>query len=134
MLFTEVADTARSPNLWGALGCALAYAAALFATVDSFADMLLTPADTPEGRLSPALRLKAGSKLGAAGITVVAAGMVLALDENWFAFTALTIVFLVLVGLSALVLVRQRALVARLAAPQFGPADDGGDADRRSLA
>ena len=25
----------RTPNLWGALGCALTYAAALFATVDA---------------------------------------------------------------------------------------------------
>lgn len=43
----------------------------------------------------------------------MSAGIVLVLDENWFAFTALTIAFIVLVGLSALVLVRQRALVAR---------------------
>ena len=57
-------------------------------TVDAFADLLLTPGDTPDGRLSPALRLKAGSKLSAAGIAVVSAGIVLALDANWFAFIA----------------------------------------------
>lgn len=46
----------------------------------------------------------------------MSAGIVLVLDENWFAFTALTIAFVVLVGVSALVVVRQRALVARWAA------------------
>lgn len=112
-MLAEQATGSGGPNLWGALGCALAYAAALFATVDAFADLLLTPGDTPDGRLSPALRLKAGSKISAGGIAAVSAGIVLVLDENWFAFTALTIAFIVLVGVSALVLVRQRALVAR---------------------
>ena len=117
-MLAEQAVGSGGPNLWGALGCALAYAAALFATVDAFADLLLTPGDTPDGRLSPALRLKAGSKISAGAVAAVSAGIVLALDENWFAFTALTIAFVVLVGLSALVLVRQRALVARWAAEQ----------------
>jgi hypothetical protein len=118
LVLAEQVAGSGGPNLWGALGCALAYAAALFATVDAFADLLLTPGDTPDGRLSPALRLKAGSKISAGGIAAVSAGIVLALDENWFAFTALTIAFVVLVGLSALVLVRQRALIARWAAEQ----------------
>ena len=78
-----------------------------------YRDRVRLYADTPDGRLSPALRLKAGSKIGAGAIAAVSAGIVLALDENWFAFTALTITFVVLVGLSGLVLVRQRALVAR---------------------
>ncbi|WP_156891435.1 hypothetical protein [Agromyces subbeticus] len=107
--FAEAATTAKPPNLWGALGCALAYSGALFATIDSFADMLLAPGDRPDGRMSPALKLKSGSKLSAAGITVVSAGTVLALDANWFALVALSIVFLVLVGIGALVLVRHRA-------------------------
>lgn len=105
----EAATTAKPPNLWGALGCALAYSGALFATIDSFADMLLARGDRPDGRMSPALKLKSGSKLSAAGITVVSAGTVLALDANWFALGALSIVFLVLVGIGALVLVRHRA-------------------------
>ncbi len=108
-VLAEAAAAPKAPNLWGALGCALAYSGALFATADSFADMLLTNGDTPDGRLSPAMRLKVGSKLAAAGITVVAAGLVLALDANWFALIALSVVFLVLAGIAAIVLVRHRA-------------------------
>ena len=134
VLAESAAAAGGGPNLWGALGCALAYAAALFATVDAFADLLLTPADTPDGHLSPAMRLKAGSKIGAGGIAVVSAGIVLLLDENWFAFTALTIAFVVLAGLSALVLVRQRALVARWSADQFGPVHEGRGPDERPIA
>ena len=107
-VLAETATATKAPNLWGALGCALAYSGALFATIDSFADMLLTGGDSPDGRLSPALRLKTGSKLAAAGITVIAAGMVLALDANWFALIALSIVFVVLAGIAAIVLVRHR--------------------------
>ncbi|WP_022888480.1 hypothetical protein [Agromyces italicus] len=107
----ETAAAVKPPNLWGALGCALAYSGALFATIDAFADLLLTRGDGVGGRLSPALRLKAGSKIAAAAITVVSAALVLALDANWFAFSALSIVFAVLVGVAALVLVRQRAHV-----------------------
>lgn len=134
MVLAESAAATGGPNLWGALGCALAYAAALFATVDAFADLLLTPADTPDGHLSPAMRLKAGSKIGAGGIAVVSAGIVLLIDENWFAFTALTIAFVVLAGLSAMVLVRQRALVARWSAEQFGPVHEGRGPDERPVA
>lgn len=108
-LLTEAVAAPKSPNLWGALGCALAYSGALLATVDSFADMLLASGDGPGRRMSPALRLKSGSKLAAAAITVVSAGTVLALDANWFALTALSVVFICLAGLGALVLVRQRA-------------------------
>jgi hypothetical protein len=129
----EAAEAAvKAPNLWGALGCALTYAAALFATVDAFADLLLTPGDTPDGRLSPALRLKAGSKLSAAGIAVVSAAIVLALDANWFAFTTLGVAFLLLTGLGAFVLVRQRALVSRLASERPGW-PDGGASEPRPL-
>jgi len=123
-LAAEAAGPAKSPNLWGALGCALAYSGALFATIDAFADLLLARGDTLGGRLSPALRLKAGSKVAAAGITVVSAGVVLALDANWFAFTTLTIAFVMLVGLAALVLVRQRAHARSLAA-EFVPVGGG---------
>ncbi|QAY74404.1 hypothetical protein ET445_14795 [Agromyces protaetiae] len=111
-VLAEAATAPKAPNLWGALGCALAYSGALFATIDSFADILLASGDAPGGRLSPALRLKTGSKLAAAGITVVAAGLVLALDRNWFAFIALSAAFVVLAGIAALVLVRHRAMRA----------------------
>ena len=42
--------------------------------------------------------MKFGSKLAAAAIAVISAGIVLALDSNWFAFTGLTIAFLVIVA------------------------------------
>lgn len=114
-LAADAAAAGKSPNLWGALGCALAYSGALFATVDSFADLLLVGDGAVDGRVSPALRLKSGSKLAASGITVVSAGAVLALDANWFAFTMLSIAFVVLAGIGALVLVRHRSKVpARL--------------------
>ncbi len=114
-VLAEAAAAPRAPNLWGALGCALAYSGALFATADSFADILLTDGDGPDGRLSPAMRLKVGSKLAAAGITVVAAGLVLALDANWFALIALSVIFVVLAGIAAIVLVRHRG--QRMAPP-----------------
>jgi len=107
LLEAAVAPPARSVNLWGALGCAVAYSAALLATLDAFADMILVRSDSGVGRLSPGLGLKFGSKIVAATITVVAAAVVLALDGNWFAFTLLSCAFLVVVGVAALVLLRQ---------------------------
>ena len=86
-------------NLWGALGCAVAYSAALLATLDAFADLILARDDSPAGRLTPAVGLKFGSKLAAAAIAVISAAIVLALDSNWFAFTSLTIAFVVVVGI-----------------------------------
>jgi hypothetical protein len=121
-VLAEVAAAPKSPNLWGALGCALAFSGALFATLDAFADMLLTGGDRVDGRMSPALRLKSGSKLTAAGITVVSAGMVLALDSNWFAFAALTIAFVVIAGIAFLVLIRHRSSLAAM--PARGPSAD----------
>lgn len=122
-VLAEAAAAPKAPNLWGALGCALAYSGALFATVDSFADLLLVDGDGPDGRPSPALRLKIGSKLAAAAITVVAAGLVLALDSNWFALVALSIVFIVLAGIAAIVLVRHRAHRATSRASLAGELD-----------
>lgn len=124
-VLAEAAAAPKAPNLWGALGCALAYSGALFATADSFADLLLTNGDGPDGRLSPAMRLKVGSKLAAAAITVVAAGLVLALDSNWFALIALSIVFVVLAGIAAIVLVRHRG--NRTSSPSAAPAALGSD-------
>lgn len=93
-------------NLWGALGCAVAYSAALLATLDGFADLVLARNDAPAGRLTPGVGLKFGSKLAAAAIAVISAGIVLALDENWFAFTCLTIAFVIVVGIGVTVMVR----------------------------
>ena len=124
-VLAEAAAAPKAPNLWGALGCALAYSGALFAVADSFADVLLTNGDTPDGRLSPAMRLKVGSKLAAAGITVVAAALVLALDANWFALIALSIIFLVLAGIAAVVLVRHRG--HRTSLPAAAPSAFGSE-------
>ena len=52
--------------------------------------------------------LKFGSKLAAAAIAVVSAGLVLALDSNWFAFTASTISFAGVVGIGVIVLLRHQ--------------------------
>ncbi len=107
MLFAVVdVAPANSVNLWGALGCAVAYSAALLATLDGFADLILARDDAPAGRLTPGVGLKFGSKLAAAAIAVISAGIVLALDENWFAFTCLTIAFVIVVGIGVIVMLR----------------------------
>lgn len=109
VVILAAADTAvKSVNLWGALGCAVAYSAALLATLDAFADLILARDDAPAGRLTPAVGLKFGSKLVAAAIAVISAAIVLALDSNWFAFTSLTIAFVIVVGIGVLVLLRHR--------------------------
>jgi len=102
------AAAAKPVNLWGALGCAVAYSAALLATLDAFADLILARDDAPAGRLTPAVGLKFGSKLAAAAIAVIAAAIVLALDSNWFAFTSLTIAFVVVVAIGVVVLVKHQ--------------------------
>ena len=113
-LLAVAADAAapKSVNLWGALGCAVAYSAALLATLDAFADLILARDDSPAGRLTPAVGLKFGSKLAAAAIAVIAAAIVLALDANWFAFTSLTIAFVVVVGIGVVVLLRHRRMAS----------------------
>ena len=111
--FAAEAAVVKSVNLWGALGCAVAYSAALLATLDAFADLILARDDSPAGRLTPAVGLKFGSKLVAAAIAVIAAAIVLALDSNWFAFTSLTIAFVVVVGIGVAVLLRHRATSIR---------------------
>lgn len=106
------AAPANSVNLWGALGCAVAYSAALLATLDGFADLILARDDSPAGRLTPGVGLKFGSKLAAAAIAVISAGIVLALDENWFAFTCLTIAFVIVVALGIVVMVRDARVMS----------------------
>lgn len=79
-------------NIWGMLGCAAGYAAALFAIVDALADFLLNRANANRVAMH-ALRLKTGGKVGASGLTVVTAGVVLLLDNNVLAFLLFTVVF-----------------------------------------
>ena len=118
LLAAADASAAPSVNLWGALGCAVAYSASLLATLDAFADWILARAGSPAGRLTPAVGLKFGSKIAAAAIAVIAAAIVLALDENWFAFTSLTIAFVIVVAIGLVVLVRHARITA--AAPSGG--------------
>jgi hypothetical protein len=114
----RAAETTADPvNLWGALGCAVAYSASLLATLDAFADLILARGDSPAGRLTPGVGLKFASKLAAAAIAVIAAAIVLALDGNWFAFTSLSIAFTVVVGIGVVVLLRHSRSVAREGAP-----------------
>jgi hypothetical protein len=98
----------------------VAYSASLLATLDAFADLILARGDAPAGRLSPGMGLKFGSKLVAAAIAVISAAIVLALDDNWFAFTTLSIAFVVVVGIGLIVLLRH----AKVTAPP--PASSGG--------
>jgi len=114
MLLRAVVDAAPvdSVNLWGALGCAVAYSAALLATLDGFADLILARDDAPAGRLTPGVGLKFGSKLAAAAIAVISAGIVLALDENWFAFTCLTIAFVIVVAIGVIVMLRHTRAIS----------------------
>jgi len=114
MIVLAVADAPKAPNLWGALGCAMAYAAALLAALDAFADILLARGGAASA-FGPAHGLKFGGKLAAAGITVVSAGLVLALDSNWFALTALSVVFVVVIA-SAVLIMRRTVRVARVQA------------------
>jgi len=100
------AEAADSVNLWGALGCAVAYSASLLATLDAFADLILARGDSPAGRLTPGIGMKFASKLTAAAIAVISAAIVLALDSNWFAFITLSIAFVVVVGIGVIVLLR----------------------------
>ena len=113
LLSAAAESAAANPvNLWGALGCAVAYSASLLATLDAFADLILARGDSPAGRLTAGVGLKFASKLAAAAIAVIAAGIVLALDDNWFAFASLTIAFTVVVGIGVLVLLRHSKPVA----------------------
>jgi hypothetical protein len=120
VLMAAEAAAEDSVNLWGALGCAVAYSASLLATLDAFADLILARGDSPAGRLTPAVGLKFGSKLAAAAIAVVSAAIVLALDSNWFAFVSLSIAFAVVVGIGLLVLVRHARAIGAPAGPGGG--------------
>jgi hypothetical protein len=116
-LWAAEAAAANPVNLWGALGCAVAYSASLLATLDAFADLILARGDSPAGRLTPGVGLKFASKLVAAAIAVLSAAIVLALDENWFAFTSLSIAFVLVVAIGVFVLVRHSRATTPSAAP-----------------
>ncbi|MGK3953615.1 hypothetical protein ACLKM7_14975 [Microbacterium sp. I2] len=121
-LLAADAAAANPVNLWGALGCAVAYSASLLATLDAFADLILSRGDSPAGRLTPGVGLKFASKLAAAAIAVISAAIVLALDDNWFAFSTLSIAFAVVVGIGVIVLLRH----SRTSVPQPAPANTTG--------
>ena len=123
-LYLLAAETAAANpvNLWGALGCAVAYSASLLATLDAFADLILSRGDSPAGRLTPGVGLKFASKLAAAAIAVISAAIVLALDDNWFAFSTLSIAFAVVVGIGVIVLLRH----SRTSVAQSAPANTTG--------
>jgi hypothetical protein len=93
--------TAVSPTLginpWGMLGCALTYAAALFAAVDGMADHLIRRGRDTDPPAVHALRLKMGSKIAAAAIAVFTAAIVLVIDGNWIALGVLSGVFVAVV-------------------------------------
>ena len=121
-LLAADAAAANPVNLWGALGCAVAYSASLLATLDAFADLILSRGDSPAGRLTPGVGLKFASKLAAAAIAVISAAIVLALDDNWFAFSTLSIAFVVVVGIGVIVLLRH----SRTSVAQPAPANTTG--------
>jgi hypothetical protein len=92
-LLVQAAGEPDGINPWGMLGCALTYAAAMFAAVDGIADHLLRGGAAQEPRAVHAMRLKMGSKLAAAAIAVLTAAIVLIIDNNWAAFAILTVLF-----------------------------------------
>ena len=95
-LVTAAGDSLGSdgPNLWGALGCAVAYAGAVFAGVEGICDYVLQRDKHEDIREQRALRLKMGAKVSAAVMTVVTAAIVLIIDSNWFAFIGLSLAFI----------------------------------------
>lgn len=84
--------------------------------MDAFADYVLARGDSAERRLSPGMSLKFMSKIVAGAITVLAAGLVLALDNNYFALLTLSAGFLIAVGVSFVVLLRSTR-ASRMAQP-----------------
>ena len=85
-------------NIWGMLGCALTYAAAIFAAVDGIGDHLIQRKAATASDAITGLRLKTGSKIVAALIGVITAAIVLLLNNNWGAMIILTIIFVVVVA------------------------------------
>ncbi|WES65903.1 hypothetical protein P0L94_07465 [Microbacter sp. GSS18] len=97
----------HSVNLWGSLGCAVAYSASLLTTLDAFADFVSAKGDSMGGALAPGMGLRFWSKIAGATIAVIAAAIVLALDLNWFAFWSLSAAYVVVIGIGLAVVYRQ---------------------------
>lgn len=91
-------------NLWGALGCAVTFAAALFGILDALGDYAQSRSTHGNPWSATGVRLKIGSKIAASGVGASAAGIVLAIDANWWTLAALVVVFVVVIGWSALAL------------------------------
>ena len=125
LLTPAVPAPTDSVNLWGALGCAVAFAAALFAVLDALGDYALARSTKATGWETTSKRLKFGSKLSAAGITAASAGTVLALDGNWFALTVLGLVFLAIILWSLVALLRRENARGNTT-PEAALAEDAG--------
>lgn len=85
-----VIAAAAGPNIWGALACVGAFAAATLALVEGIGNFIDEHAAR---RLTTGSRLRLLSRVAASGITSTAAGIVLALDENWFALITVVMAF-----------------------------------------
>lgn len=107
-VFMAVTADIGEVNLWGALGCAVTFSASLFAILDALGDYANARGKAGNAWQVAGTRLKVGSKLVAAGIASLAAGVVLALDNNWWALIALGVVFFGVIGWSMLALSRAR--------------------------
>ncbi|MEP6479721.1 MAG: hypothetical protein ABJB03_10040 [Rhodoglobus sp.] len=90
-------DPSLGINPWGMLGCALTYAAAMFAAVDGIADHLVRRPKAEDRRAVHALRLKMGAKISGSAIAVLSAAIVLAIDHNWVALVVLSLLFVLIV-------------------------------------
>lgn len=88
--FYVAAVAADGPNIWGALACVGAFAAAILALVEGIGNFI---DELARGAASAGSRLRLGSRVSASAITATAAGIVLAIDENWFALVAVLLAF-----------------------------------------
>lgn len=104
-VFTAIPDNI-DVNPWGALGCAVAFAASLFAILDALGDYAHSRSDAANALRFTGHRLKFGSKISAAAVTSIAAGVVLALDNNWWTLAALVVAFAAIILWSGLALSR----------------------------
>lgn len=93
------AVAADGPNIWGALACVGAFAAAILALVEGIGNFI---DELARGAVTAGARLRLGSRVSASGITATAAGIVLAIDENWFALVAVLLAFSAVVVWSVL--------------------------------
>jgi hypothetical protein len=92
-----VIAAAAGPNIWGALACVGAFAAAILALVEGIGNFI---DERAAGSMTTGSRLRLGSRVSASGITATAAAIVLAIDENWFALVTVLIAFAAVVAWS----------------------------------